>query len=278
MGLSGALVRLSLRNDHRSTAAFGLPYQGLCATASVGFGCPRQTERRCRRRLCRSWPGPSGRGGSATCAGVGGRGRRGRVEPARTAPRENAERRTCGLIEAPEPQPELTGHRQAVSSPVQPLPTDLCATTHTPRPANPRPNFPILKPLAPIPFPTPPIPHSYPRGLRSHVLRNLPRNDAGYLFGYFHSYFFRYLARNDQSCLSGSLPSSELGSVPRSLPSRSPHSRPSSFPNPSADNPATNLPRFLRSNEEGSGVRRSEEGGEDASAHCPTGAAEARSE
>ena len=77
------------------------------------------------------------------------------------------------------------------------------------------------------------------------------------MFGYVHHYLVRYLASNDQSSLSGSLPSNDLGSVPRSLPSPSPHSRPGSFPNPSAENFATNLPSFLRNNEEGSRARRS---------------------
>jgi hypothetical protein len=55
-------------------------------------------------------------------------------------------------------------------------------------------------------------------------------NDASYLFGYSLCYFFRYLASNDQSSLSGSLPSNGFRSVPRSLPSHSPLSSPSSFP------------------------------------------------
>ena len=81
-------------------------------------------------------------------------------------------------------------------------------------------------------------------------------NDAGYLFGYFHRYFACYLASNDESCLSGSLPSNELGSVPRSLASHSPLSRPSSFPEYSTGNLETNVWSFLERNQEGSGVRR----------------------
>ena len=75
------------------------------------------------------------------------------------------------------------------------------------------------------------------------------------MFGYVHRYLVRYLASNDQSYLSGSLPGNESGSVPRSLPSCNPHSRPSSFPNPSAGNLVTNLPSFLERNEEGPGAR-----------------------
>jgi hypothetical protein len=46
------------------------------------------------------------------------------------------------------------------------------------------------------------------------------------------------------------------------LPSRSPYSRPSSFPDPSAENPVTNLPSFLESNEEGSCARRGQSRGQ----------------
>ena len=84
----------------------------------------------------------------------------------------------------------------------------------------------------------------------------MPGNDAGYLFGYFHRYFACYLASNDESCLSGSLPSNELGSVPRSLASHSPLSRPSSFPEYSTGNLETNVWSFLGKYEESCDVRR----------------------
>jgi len=80
---------------------------------------------------------------------------------------------------------------------------------------------------------------------------------ASYFDGYFHRYFLSYFASNKGSSLPGSLPRNESGSIPRSSPSHSPHSRPISFPDPSAVNLATNLLNFLRSNEEGSGARRS---------------------
>lgn len=84
---------------------------------------------------------------------------------------------------------------------------------------------------------------------------NIPRNDAGYFVGYLHRYFVRYLASNDESFLSGSLPNDELGPVPRSLPSRSPHSRPSSFPEYSTNNLETDAWDLLERNDEGPGAR-----------------------
>jgi len=75
------------------------------------------------------------------------------------------------------------------------------------------------------------------------------------LLGCFQDCFVRYLTSNDESFLSGTLPSNEPGSVPRSPPSCSPHSDPSSFPDYSAGNFSTNLPSFLESNEDGSGAR-----------------------
>ena len=76
------------------------------------------------------------------------------------------------------------------------------------------------------------------------------------MFGYFHRYFVRYLASNDWSSLSGSLPSNESGSVPRSLPSYSPLSRASSFPEYSTRNLETNVRSFLEKYEESCDVRR----------------------
>jgi hypothetical protein len=76
------------------------------------------------------------------------------------------------------------------------------------------------------------------------------------VFGYFHRYFACYLASNDQSSLSGSLPSKELGSVPRSLPSCCPLSRPGSFPENSTANLETNVWSFLVEYEESCDVRR----------------------
>ena len=84
----------------------------------------------------------------------------------------------------------------------------------------------------------------------------MARNDAGYLFGYFHRYFVRYFASYDESFLSGSLPSNELGSVPRSLASHSPLSRPSSFPEYSTGNLEANVRSFLEKYEESCDVRR----------------------
>ena len=76
------------------------------------------------------------------------------------------------------------------------------------------------------------------------------------MFGYFHRYFLSYLASNDQSSFSGSLPSNESDFVPSSLPSHSPHSRPSSFPEYSADSLETNVPSFLGKYEESCDARR----------------------
>ena len=81
-------------------------------------------------------------------------------------------------------------------------------------------------------------------------------NDAGYLFGYFHHYLACYVASNAESFLSGSLPSNELGSVPRSLPSYSPLSRASSFPEYSTRNLETNVRSFLAKYEESCDMRR----------------------
>jgi hypothetical protein len=67
------------------------------------------------------------------------------------------------------------------------------------------------------------------------------RNDEGYLFGYFHRYFFGYFASNDQSFLSRSLPNNKHRCFPMFLPSPSPLSRPSSFPECSAGSLETNL-------------------------------------
>ena len=72
------------------------------------------------------------------------------------------------------------------------------------------------------------------------------------MFGYFH----RYLASNDESFSSGSLPSNELGSVPRSLLSHSPLSRASSFPGYSTGNLETNVWSFLEEYEASCDVRR----------------------
>ena len=79
---------------------------------------------------------------------------------------------------------------------------------------------------------------------------------ADYNDGYFHHYFVRYLARNKDSSLSGSLPSNVYRCFPRAIPSLSSHHRTSSFPNPSAGSFAGNLQSFLVNNEEGSVVRR----------------------
>ena len=96
------------------------------------------------------------------------------------------------------------------------------------------------------------LPHGYPGGLRSHDLRSFPRNDESYLFGYLD----RYFASNEQSSLSGSLPSNKSGSVPRSLPHRSPHSGPSSFPEYSTGNFLINTWSLLERNRNSPWLRR----------------------
>ena len=76
------------------------------------------------------------------------------------------------------------------------------------------------------------------------------------MFGYFLCYFFSYLASNDQSFLSRSLPNNKHRCFPMSLPSNSPLSRPSSFPEYSAYNLETNVWSFLERNQKSFWSRR----------------------
>ena len=92
--------------------------------------------------------------------------------------------------------------------------------------------------------------------MRSHDLKNLARDDTGYLFGYILRYFFRYLASNSERSLSGSLPDNKHRCLPMSLPGHSPLSRPSSFPEYSTGNLETNVWSFLGKYEESCDVRR----------------------